>query len=237
MKKLSMALAIALFASNAFANVRIDETQYGAGADGSMRFDLAINSTFVYKLLNDKADGDAGAAGQQEAQDSVIDLGQITAGIPAAGNSNDCADLAGLTQAAALGVAAQANEVETGIPVVADTASCYVHKAGSNIDLRMAIPLRSILSKSGAGTLDISYAEAAPTADSFQSFEICEGLAGAPSLSGVSIPACAQVKQNVVAAAHGHTQAMHVRLEARLAGAGSKANYADVLEVDIVDTP
>jgi len=237
MKKLSMALAIALFATNALANVRIDETQYGAGVDGSMRFDLAINSTFVYKLLNDKADADAGTAGQQEAQDSVIDLGQITAGIPVAGNSHSCADLVGLTQAAALGVTAQANEAETGIPVVADSASCYVNKAGSNIDLRMAIPMRSILSKSGAGSLDITYSLAAQSADSFQSFSLCEGSAAAPDLSGASLPACPVAKANVSAAVHGHSEAMHVRLEARLAGTGSKAQYADIVQVDIADHP
>lgn len=236
MKKLLTLGVIALFTSSAFANVRVDETQLGAGADGSMQFSLAIDSTFVYKLLNDKADADAGTALQQEGQDSLIDLGQITAGIAAAGNSNDCADLVGLTQAAALGVAAQANEAETGVPVTGDTAQCSVIKTGANVDLVMAIPLEAILSKSGSGSLDIAYSRRTPVAGSFQEFQICEDLAAAAALAS-PLAACTAAKANVTGAIHAHADQMSVHLRARLAGSGALAAYDDYVDVEITEVP
>lgn len=236
MKRILTLLSVTLFAASSFANIRVDDTNNNPLVPQQMEFDLAVSSTFVYKLLNDKADSDAGTAGQQEDQVSSIDLGNITGGIAAAGQSNLCSDLTGLTQASALGVSAQAAESETGIPVVASSASCYVYRNGSDIDLRMGIPMESILAKSGSGTISIDYGVEASTALSFQDFSLCEG-AVSESLTGASMPACATAKADVTGAIHGHSEVMHVLLRARLAGTGAKAAYHDVVNVALTEVP
>ena len=238
-KLLTMSLITLLAASSAFANVRIDETQYDPAAngisDGTMTFSLAIQNTFVYKLLNDKADADAGVAGVQEAQDSYIDLGSISGGVPVAAASNNCADLLGLTPVASLGVTAGV-EAETGLSVTGEAAKCHVASSAGAVDLRMAIPLESVLSKTGAGTLDIAYSTEQVVGEEFQVFSLCESTIGALDLSTGS-PACAIPKAPQLAVGHDDGQQMHVVLEARIAGSGAKAFYTAKVLVDISDTP
>lgn len=239
MKKLLTAGLIALLAStSAFANVRIDETQYNPGtglSDGSLLFSLAIANTFIYKLVNDSADADAGSAGKQEAQDSAIDLGSISGGIAVAAASKNCADLVGLTATSALAVTAT-TEVETGLAITGELAKCHVASSAGAVDLRLAIPLESVIQKTGAGTLNIDYSVAHTVGEEFQSFALCEGVIGALDLSSGS-PACVTPKLNQVAAGHDSGEQMHVVLEARLAGSGSKAYYSAKVNVDISDTP
>lgn len=238
MKKLLALAVVALFAVNANANVRLENGLTPAvPVDGTMNFDLEVRSTFVYKLLNDKADADAGVAGQDEGADSSIDLGEITAGVADAGISHDCGDLVGLTQAIALGNTAIANEAETGLPVSAQAASCHVDRQGSDVSLRMAIPLQAILMKTGAGLVDITYSVPAAVAGvSFNAFRLCNGAAlNEAGLMGASLPTCA-AKTNPTAVGQGHNDVMHVLLEARLSGSGSQSSFHDQVDIAITES-
>jgi len=240
MKKLLSLGLIALFTTRAFADVKIKNDQMRAGADGSLNFQLDIEKTFIFKLLNDKADADAAAGGKQSSIDSTIDLGSVGAGVPAAAVSGLCADITGLTPVAALAVTAQASEPETGVPVGGDTAKCSVLRSGSDIDLLMAIPLESVLSKTGSGTVDISYSRRTPVAPvagigNFNEFKICEDPASGVALTS-PLPGCT-AKTNQLSSANGHTDKMSVLLRARLSGAGALTTYSDYIDIDIVETP
>lgn len=234
MKKMLLMGMVAMFmAPSAFANVRVDQTQSGVGA-GIMEVDLQVDSTYVYKLKNDMADSNAALAGQQEAQDSVMDFGEIKSGIFLAGNSNACTDLNGLALVGRWGVSAVA-DVETGLTPLADAGSCSVLKSGSNVDLLLNVPMASILGKSGAGTVSITYNQVAATAKSFTSFKLCNGPAAAASLI-TGLPACT-AKTNVTGAIHGAAEQMHLLIDARLAGTGAVAKYQDKISIDLAEAP
>lgn len=241
MKKILTMGLIALFASSALANVQITEADLIAGVDGSLNVTLDVDSTFIFKVKNDSAVGLGNATGDL---DSLIDLGQITAGVAAAGGGGVgaglCATLTGLTPVASLGVTAT-QDADTLITPGAEAAQCAVVNLAGVITVRLAIPLSVMMSKSGAGSVDLALTKRSEAvAADFQQFDICDGSlsADAADLTVAASPeTCGSALATKTGMVHGHNSKAYLLVSADLSGAAAKNSYSQYVDLDLTPVP
>lgn len=231
MKKILLASLLLLGLGAQAQEVRL----YGDGnvtdqVAGQVFFNLELASSYIYKLKNEKMAASIPSASwtAADATERGIDLGKITAGISTA---TSCADLTGLTQVADLEVVA-ATDTETGIADDATSALCDINNPSAGVKVvRLSIPLAESLQIAGNGSMDVAYGTTSTVGEEFNTIQIEDGAASAAVLANAPVAAAAKT-----ALTSGHKSQLRMRLEARIAGAGTKTNYSGYMTVALTPT-